>query len=77
MLQALLTGPRTSRLDTVKIPVPGDNEVLVKVRMSGICASELHGWEHGTNEPVALGHEVAGEVVTTGRLVTGFRPGDR
>lgn len=57
-----------------------DNEVLIKVKMAGICGSDMHIY-HGTS-PVAtypriIGHEVTGEVVETGNSVTAFSLGDK
>lgn len=67
------------------IPTPGPHEVLIKVRASAICASDLSllagealvgGAEagHGRFTP---GHEPAGEVVELGRDATGVCVGDR
>lgn len=77
MRQAVLVGPRRFAFEEVPEPVPGDRDVLVKVRASGICASELHDWLDGPMTPYAPGHEVAGDVVAVGHGVTRFRPGDR
>jgi propanol-preferring alcohol dehydrogenase len=61
----------------VPIPQPGPGEVLINVRGSGACHSDLHimewppgqlGWE----VPFTLGHETAGWVVELGAGVTGF-----
>ncbi|MET3926016.1 alcohol dehydrogenase catalytic domain-containing protein [Devosia sp. 2618] len=77
MKRASLIGPRQSRVDNVPLPALGENDVLVRVQMSGICASELHTWEHGANRPLVLGHEVAGNVVAVGSAVAAFSVGDR
>jgi threonine dehydrogenase-like Zn-dependent dehydrogenase len=78
MLQSLLIAPSRSELRRADDAPARPDEVLVRVMVSGICASELHGWEepHGAL-PLALGHEVAGEVVATGSGVTGFAVGQR
>lgn len=76
MKQAVLTGPKQFRIDDVEVPAAGPGEVLVKVLMSGACASELEPWQAGENAPRLLGHEVAGEVVSLGEGVAGFKPGD-
>lgn len=57
-------------------PLPGPEDVLVKVEASGICGSDMHAY-HGKDPrrvpPLILGHEVAGRVVsdrdTTRRVV--------
>ncbi|MEZ5666319.1 MAG: alcohol dehydrogenase catalytic domain-containing protein [Alphaproteobacteria bacterium] len=76
MQQAVLSGPRTFRLDAAATPSPGPGEVLVKVRMSGVCSSELGAWRDGEGAPRLLGHEVAGTVAAVGAGVAGLVPGD-
>jgi threonine dehydrogenase-like Zn-dependent dehydrogenase len=77
MEKAILTGPRQFRVETAAAPRVAANHVMVKVLSSGICASELHTWQEGHGVPLALGHEVAGEVVEVGTGVSEFRVGDR
>jgi propanol-preferring alcohol dehydrogenase len=65
-------------------PKPGDGEVVVRVRASAICRSDMSLYR-GTpivgsrqeQEPVIPGHEVAGEVVATGPGAGDLREGDR
>jgi len=61
-------------------PAPGDDEVILRVHRAGICGSDLHIL-HGTNPfaryPRVIGHEFAGQVVATGRRVSGIVEGDR
>jgi 2-desacetyl-2-hydroxyethyl bacteriochlorophyllide A dehydrogenase len=56
------------------------DEVLIQVKVVGVCGSEVHAFE-GThpyrNAPVVLGHEAAGIVTAVGEGVTEFKPGDR
>ena len=65
------------------VPVPKDNEILVKVRMAAICGTDQHiyGWNDWASQrvpmPMVFGHEFSGDVVAVGRSVTGFREGDR
>jgi L-iditol 2-dehydrogenase len=55
----------------------------VKVASVGVCASDVHYYEHGrigsfvVEEPLILGHESAGEVIEVGAEVTTLSPGDR
>lgn len=63
-------------------PKPLADEVLVKVRASAICGSDLHAYEYPLgyefmNVPVTLGHEYAGIVEAVGSEVTRFKIGDR
>lgn len=64
----------------IEMPEIKDNEVLIKVKTVGVCGSDLHLF-HGTHAfrkpPAILGHEVAGEVVKTGKGVVGCKVGDR
>ncbi|WP_101909746.1 NAD(P)-dependent alcohol dehydrogenase [Marasmitruncus massiliensis] len=65
------------------IPIPGDNEVLVKLEYVGICGSDMHYYETGAignyvvKPPFVLGHEPGGTVVEAGRKVTHLKAGDR
>jgi threonine dehydrogenase-like Zn-dependent dehydrogenase len=56
------------------------NELKLKVKVTGICGSEIHAY-HGTHAyripPVVSGHEFAGEVVEIGPNVTKYSIGDR
>ncbi len=58
-------------------PAPGEDEVLVKVRATGICGTDLKvtsGAFGSTPLPLIIGHEVAGEMVTdAGALLRGQR----
>jgi propanol-preferring alcohol dehydrogenase len=61
-------------------PVPGAGEVLLAVRGSGLCHSDVSELERGGNTarlPFIIGHEIAGEVLTLGDGVDVWRVGDR
>jgi propanol-preferring alcohol dehydrogenase len=61
-------------------PVPGENDIRLKVLTCGVCHTELDEIEGRTpppNFPVVLGHEVVGEVVETGNRVKKHAVGDR
>ena len=55
-------------------PVPDPGQLLIRIRNSAICGSELHGYRNGA--PTNGGHELVGEVVEA-NAVDAFRPGDR
>jgi L-idonate 5-dehydrogenase len=61
----------------------GPGQVLVRVGMGGICGSDLHYYNHGgfgairLQEPMVLGHEVAGTVEAVADDVTTLKVGDR
>nr|AFV30229.1 alcohol dehydrogenase 1 [Ophiostoma novo-ulmi subsp. novo-ulmi] len=65
-----------------KIPVgkPGPNEVLVNIKYSGVCHTDLHAmlgdWPLDTKLPLVGGHEGAGVVVDRGNLVKDVEIGD-
>ncbi len=68
-----------------EIPEPGvgHNDVLIRVRKTAICGTDLHiyNWDAWAQKtipvPMAVGHEFCGEVVEVGGEVSGFKPGDR
>ena len=73
-----LTGPNNFLLQDLPDPVPGKNDVLIKVRMAGICGSDVHllrGRNPFAAYPLVPGHEYMGEVLRApqGR---GLRKGD-
>lgn len=65
-----------------KIPVgkPGPNEVLINIKYSGVCHTDLHAmlgdWPLATKLPLVGGHEGAGVVVARGDLVHDVEIGD-
>ena len=72
------------RLDAVVTGAPAAGEVLVRIETGGICGSDLHYYHHGgigpsirLQEPMILGHEVAGKIERVGDGIDGFRVGDR
>lgn len=81
MKAAVFTGTLTGlALRELPDPAPGPGEVLLRVRRTGICGSELH-YTADASRPVppdhVLGHEVCGEVVALGEGVTRYRLGER
>jgi propanol-preferring alcohol dehydrogenase len=67
-------------LATLPDPVPGENEILIRVSVCGVCHTELDEIEGRTpppHLPVVLGHQVVGRVERTGPQARLFRPGDR
>lgn len=66
----------------VPIPTPKPDEVLVRVRAASICGTDLHiyKWDpwaaSRVHPPVVVGHEVCGEVVERGSMVTSLQIGD-
>jgi L-idonate 5-dehydrogenase len=83
MLSCVIHGAHDLRLEEREIPKPGPNEVLVRLGAGGICGSDLHYFHEGgvadfrIQQPMTLGHEVAGEAVQIGAEVSSVKPGDR
>lgn len=68
------------RMTGIEVPEPGEDEVLLKVRVCGVCHTELDEIEGRTPPPrfpVVLGHQVVGEVVAQGRRVSHPATGER
>ena len=66
-------------LRDVERPVPGQNQLLIRVKAAGLNRGEFilsHGL-HKAGTAKQIGMEAAGEVVSCGPGVTGFKPGDR
>ncbi|MEL6562690.1 MAG: zinc-dependent alcohol dehydrogenase family protein [Bacteroidota bacterium] len=67
-------------IKNVPDPDPKADGVVVKVKATGLCRSDWHGWMgHDTDIelPHIPGHELAGEIVAIGKSVKNFRIGDR
>jgi threonine 3-dehydrogenase len=71
-------------LTDTDVPVPKDDEVLIRVKLAAICGTDLHiyrwdDWAANANllVPGIIGHECVGEVLQTGRKVTSLSVGDR
>jgi L-iditol 2-dehydrogenase len=77
MRVAMYYNNRDLRVQETPVPTIGAGEILVRVRASGICGSDLMEWYRVKKAPLVLGHEIAGEVAAIGEGVTNFRPGDR
>jgi L-iditol 2-dehydrogenase len=63
----------------VDLPKPkiGPGEILVHVKSSGICGSDVMEWYRKPKAPLVLGHEIAAEVVEVGGGVDVAKVGDR
>lgn len=77
----MASGRKILRIEEQPDPVPGEHDVLIRVRASGICGSDLHGFmdAEGTarRDGLIMGHEGAGDVVAIGSAVTRVAVGDR
>ena len=70
-------------MEEVALPAIGPNDVLIRVKKTGICGTDLHiyrwdAWAERTIPvPLTVGHECAGEIHEVGSHVAGFKAGDR
>ncbi|MGC2030732.1 MAG: 2,3-butanediol dehydrogenase [Steroidobacteraceae bacterium] len=90
MRAAVFHGQRDLRLESVPEPAAGPGDVKLRVLYNGICGSDLLEYYDGpvttrttphpltgVKNPVILGHEMCGEVVSVGSGVSDLAPGDR
>jgi threonine 3-dehydrogenase len=69
-------------LEEIAEPAVGINDVLIRVRYTGICGTDVHIYQWDTwaqktiPVPMAIGHEFVGEIVEVGANVSDFYPGD-
>ncbi|MBV9173565.1 MAG: zinc-binding dehydrogenase [Chloroflexi bacterium] len=73
----VFTGNRQVDLREFPDPVPGPDEVVVKMRASGLCGSDLHPYRMDRAQATISGHEPCGEVAALGPGVIGAAVGDR
>ena len=83
-MQALVIhAPGDLRVEEFETDELGPDHLQVRVRCGGICGSDLHYYQHGgfgtirIQEPMVLGHEVAGVIEAVGAGVTSYQPGER
>ncbi len=72
--------PSPLELGELPVPVPRENEILVKIAVCGVCHTELDEIEGRTPPskfPIIPGHQIVGRVEKTGSKATRFNIGDR
>lgn len=65
------------RLEEMPRPKIGPGELLVRIRASGICGTDVMEWYRVHKAPLVLGHEIAGEIADVGEGVERYQVGDR
>lgn len=79
----VIHSPGDLRVENVPAPAVGAGQIRVRIRTGGICGSDLHYYQHGgfgairIQQPMVLGHEVAGVVEACAPDVRRVRVGDR
>ncbi|MDE2303740.1 MAG: alcohol dehydrogenase catalytic domain-containing protein [Sphingomonadales bacterium] len=79
---AIFRGPGKVDVVSLDYPACGDDEIIVRNLLTGICGSDIFAWQkHGPTSRIWIdeefGHEAIAEVVEIGSEVTGLAPGDR
>jgi threonine 3-dehydrogenase len=70
-------------MEQVPVPEIGANDVLIRVKKSAICGTDVHiyNWDEWSQKtipvPMVVGHEYVGTIEEVGRDVVGLKPGDR
>ncbi|KAL9115989.1 MAG: hypothetical protein Q9227_000357 [Pyrenula ochraceoflavens] len=82
-LSFVLEGIQNVKFEDRPVPeLKNPRDVLVEVKYTGICGSDVHYWQHGSigrfvlKEPMVLGHESAGVVARVGPAVKDLKVGD-
>ncbi len=71
------------RIEERDVETPGAGQVAIAIKRGGICGSDLHYFRHGgfgtirLQQPMVLGHEVAGEITALGEGVSTLTIGQR
>lgn len=65
------------RIEERPRPRISSGEILVKMKASGICGTDVMEWYRRKKAPRILGHEMAGEIAAIGRGVKSLKKGDR
>ncbi len=79
---AKLTPGPGLQMTEVPVPQPGINDVLIKIRKTSICGTDVHiyNWDDWAQKtipvPMVVGHEFVGVIEEVGSNVIGFKPGD-
>ena len=84
-MKALVKSKAEPGLWMQDVPVPeiGDNDLLIKVRKTAICGTDVHiwKWDAWSKSTIGIGqtigHEFVGEIVDMGRSVSGYKTGER
>ncbi len=85
MMRALVKSKPEVGLWMENVPVPevGPSDVLIRVKKSAICGTDVHiwNWDHWAQKtipvPMVVGHEFVGEIAEVGAAVTKYHVGER
>jgi len=85
LMRALVKRHRKAGLWMEEVPIPeiGENDVLIRVKKTAICGTDLHiyNWDQWAQKtipvPMVTGHEFYGTIEQIGASVSGYKVGDR
>jgi len=82
MMAAVLYGKEDLRIEAVPVPDVERGDVLVRVKTALTCGTDVKVFRRGYHArmivpPALFGHEMAGDIVSAGKDVRGFYPGQR
>jgi L-idonate 5-dehydrogenase len=83
MRGVIIHAPKDLRVEGIEDARLGPRDIRVRIEAGGICGSDLHYYNHGgfgtvrIQEPMALGHEIAGTIDEVGADVSRVKPGMR
>ena len=78
MRAAVYKGEQVLQVEQLPDPTPGPNQVVMRVKYSAICGTDVHAFMYDLAQPGAvMGHEYTGAIVDMGPGVNQWRVGDR
>jgi L-iditol 2-dehydrogenase len=80
MKAAVFEKPGVIKIKQVPVPEINDNQVLIKVKYTGICGTDwsiYNGWYSSDKLPMIPGHEFSGVIEQVGKNAKGLKEGDR
>jgi len=82
MIATFLYGQNDLRVCEVDTPIPGPGEIILRTGSASVCGTDIRMLRNGhsfatTENPLIIGHEMAGHIAEIGEGVTGWEIGDR
>lgn len=80
MKAAVFEKPGVIKVKDVPVPEISDDEVLIKVKYTGICGTDwsiYNGWYSADKLPMIPGHEFSGVIAKVGKKAKGLKEGDK
>ncbi len=80
MKAAVFEKPGVIKVKEVPVPDIGENEVLIKIKYTGICGTDwsiYNGWYSADRLPMIPGHEFSGVIAKIGKKARGLIEGER